>query len=122
MASHGQPSTHHRRGDAGLDVLGDLESEVLVGTNVRGIATLGDGAIFVRGAVCVDRVGAVVFLVGLAVVASQVGLNLGSHTDAVANLNRLDSRTNLDGATDDFVANTAGAQSACGPWSDTAFY
>lgn len=77
----GQTSAEHRRCDRSLEVVGDLEDEVVVGTNVRGVATLRDGAIRVRCTVCVDGVGAVVLLVSLAVVAGQVGTNLGSNTN-----------------------------------------
>lgn len=52
-------------------------------TNVTRVTTHGDGTIFVWSAVCVDRVGAVVLLVSLAVVAGQVSLDLGTNTDTV---------------------------------------
>ena len=77
----GQTSAEHRSGDGSLEVVGDLEDKVVVGTNVRGVTTLRDGTIRVRCAVCVDGVGAVVLLVSLAVVAGQVGTDLGTNTD-----------------------------------------
>jgi hypothetical protein len=78
---YGQTSAEHRGGDGSLDVVGDLEDEVVVGTNVRGVTTLRDGAIRVRCTVSVDGVGAVVLLVSLAVVAGQIGANLSTDTD-----------------------------------------
>jgi hypothetical protein len=44
-------------------------------------------------------VGTVVLLVGLAVVAVQIGSNLCANTDTVADLDVLDLVTNLDGTT-----------------------
>jgi hypothetical protein len=54
---------------------------------MAGVASLGDSAVGVFGAVCVDLVGAVVLLVVLALVAGEVGTNLGTDSGAVANLN-----------------------------------
>jgi len=78
---NGQTSAEHRSCDGSLEVVGNLENEVVVGTDVRGVTTLRDGAIRVRCTVCVDGVGAVVLLVSLAVVAGQVGADLGTNTD-----------------------------------------
>ena len=77
----GQTSAEHGSGDRGLEVVGDLEDEVVVCTDVRGVTTLRDGAIRVGCTVGVDGVGAVVLLVSLAVVAGQVGTNLSANTD-----------------------------------------
>jgi hypothetical protein len=77
----GQTGAEHRGCDGSLDVVGDLEYEVVVGTDVRGVTTLRDGAIRVRCTVCVDGVGAVVLLVSLAVVAGQVGTDLCTNTN-----------------------------------------
>lgn len=77
----GQTSAEHRSGDGSLDVVGDLEDEVVVGTNVRGVTTLRDGAIRVGCTVSVDGIGAVVLLVSLAVVAGQISANLSTDTD-----------------------------------------
>lgn len=76
---------YHGCGNGGLDVFWDLKGKVLVCAHVTGKATLGNGTIFVWCAVGVDRVGAVVFLVGLAVVAGQIGLDLSADTDTVSN-------------------------------------
>ena len=54
--------------------------------------------------ICVDLVGAVVLLVGLAVVAGQVGANLGTNTSAVANLDLCDLGADLDDLADDLVS------------------
>lgn len=54
--------------------------------------------------VCVDLVGAVVLLVRLAVVASQVGANLSTNTSAVANLNLGDLGADLDDLADNLVS------------------
>jgi hypothetical protein len=77
----GQTGAQHRGGNGRLDVVGDLENEVVVCTNVRRVTTLRDGAIGVRCTVGVDGVGAVVLLVSLTVVAGQVGTNLSTDTD-----------------------------------------
>ena len=50
---------------------------------MRSVTTLSDGAVGVGGSVGVDRVGAVVLLIGLAVIASQIRLNLRADTDSV---------------------------------------
>lgn len=50
-------------------------------TDVRGESTLGNGAVRVWGSVCVDGLGAVVFLVGLAVSACQIGTDLCTDAD-----------------------------------------
>jgi len=68
------------------------------------VATLSDRAILIRCAVRVDRVRAVVLLVRLAVVAGQVGLDLGAYTDAVADFDGRDIFADLDGLADDLVA------------------
>lgn len=60
---------------------------------------------------------AVVFLVSLAVAAVQVGLDLGTDTDAVADLDSLDVLADLDGLANDLVADANGeralAPAAC---------
>ena len=119
----GQTSAEHGSGDRGLEVVGDLEDEVVVCTDVRGVTTLRDGAIRVRCTVCVDGVGAVVLLVSLAVVAGQVGTNLSTNTDwivvnmvclqielwtertSVADLAVRDLVADLDDLANDLVAN-----------------
>ena len=53
---------------------------------MAGVTTLSDSAISVLSTVCVDGVGAVVLLVGLALRAGKVGSNLGTNTSTVANL------------------------------------
>jgi hypothetical protein len=77
-----------------------------VSADVARITTLGNGAIGVLRAVCVDRVGAVVLLVGFAVVAREVGTNLGTNAGAVANLDVLDRGSDLDDLANDLVAYT----------------
>lgn len=104
----GQTGAQHRRGECGLNVIRNLEGEVLVRAHVAGVTTLSHGAVAVLCAIGVDGVGAVVLLVGLAVVAGQVGLDLRSHADAVADLDRLHVLADLDGFTDDFVTNAEG--------------
>jgi len=119
----GQTSAEHGSGDRGLEVVGDLEDEVVVCTDVRGVTTLRDGAIRVGCTVGVDGVGAVVLLVSLAVVAGQVGTNLSANTDwivvsmvclqielwtertSVADLAVRDLVADLDDLANDLVAN-----------------
>ena len=55
-------------------------------SDVAGVATLRNSTIGVLSTVCVDRVGAVVFLVVLALIASKVGANLSANTGTIANL------------------------------------
>ena len=119
-----QTSAQHRGSHLGREVVRNLEGEVLMGTNVTSISTLRDSAIFVLSTVCIDPaspsvlpdardpkrrkillVRTVVFLVSLAVIASQIGANLGANTNAIADLDILDSATNFHSASDDFVAN-----------------
>ena len=68
------------------------------------IATLSNGAIFVRSTIGINGIGAVVFLVGLAVVTCEVGADLSSNTSAVANLEVFNLGANLYDFADDFVA------------------
>lgn len=72
--------------------------------DVRREATLRNGTIFVRSAVGVDGVRAVVLLVRLAVVAGEIGLDLSANADAVADLDCLHVLADLDGFADDLVA------------------
>jgi hypothetical protein len=58
----------------------------------------------VLSTVCVDLVGAVVLLVGLAVVASQVGTDLSTNTSAVSDLDLGDLGADLDDLSDDLVS------------------
>ena len=76
-------TTHHGSSDLRGNVVGDLKSKVLVGTDMACIAAHGDNTIWVLGAVGVNHVGAVVLLVSLAVVASEVSSNLSADTDTV---------------------------------------
>lgn len=82
------------------------------------ISTLGDDTVGVRSTVGVDLVGAVVLLVRLAVVASEIGADLSTDTDAVADLDVLDLASDLDGTTDDFVAYAEGEGSLAPSTSD----
>lgn len=82
----GEAGAQHRCGDGGIEIVGNLEGEIFVRTDMAGVTTLSDGTILVRGAICIDRIGAVVFLVGLAVVTCEVGADLSPDTGAVADL------------------------------------
>lgn len=88
----------------GLEVVGNLEDEVLVDTNVRRVTSLGDGAVGVLGTVGIDLVGAVVLLVGLAVVAGKIGANLSTRSHTVADLVLGDLTSDLDDAANDLVS------------------
>ncbi|KAI7197850.1 alcohol dehydrogenase [Hortaea werneckii] len=103
-AVHGKTSTHHGCGNRRRNALRDLESEVLVRSNVRGVATLREGAITVLCAESVDGIRAVVFLVGLAVGAGQVSLNLRTDTDTVTFLDGLHVLADPDSLANDLVA------------------
>ena len=52
---HRQARTHHRRRISGRDIIRDLEREVLVRADMGCVAALGDGAVFVGGAVGIYR-------------------------------------------------------------------
>lgn len=75
------------------------------------------GAIRILGTVCVDLVGAVVLLVILAVVAGEVGADLGSNTNTVSDLDLGNLAANLDGLADDLVSNTEGKGNIFSPSS-----
>lgn len=77
----GQTSTEHRRGNRGLEAIRNLECEVFVGSDVGSVTTLRDGSVWVRCTVGVNGARAVVLLVSLAVVASQISLDLCTNTD-----------------------------------------
>ena len=104
-AVHGKTSTHHRCRNRRRNAFRDLESEVFVRSNVRRVATLREGAITVLCAESVDGVRTVVLLVGLAVGAGQVCLNLRTDTDTVTFLDGLDILANPDSLANDLVAN-----------------
>ena len=53
-------------------------------------------------------VGAVVLIVGFAILAFQAGRDLSAHTDAVADLDRRHLVTDFDGLANDFVADAEG--------------
>lgn len=65
---------------------------------------MGDGAILVLCAISFKLVGAVILLVGLAIVAREVGTNLSSNTNSVSNLDVLDLKADLDSFANDLVA------------------
>jgi hypothetical protein len=71
----------------------------------------------VLGTICVDLVGAVVLLVGLAVVASQVGANLRANTNTVADLHLGDLGANLDNLANDLVSYAEGQRDILSPSS-----
>jgi len=76
------------------------------------VATLRKCAIhWPRCTVRVDLVGAVVLLVRLAVAAGQVGANLCTNTDTVADLDGLHIFADLDCLSDDLVADADGQRS-----------
>lgn len=77
-------------------------------SDVAGVATLRDGAVFVWCAECVNAVGAVVLLIRLAVVASQVCADLRTDTDTVADFDGLDVFANLDRLAYHLVADADG--------------
>lgn len=72
--------------------------------DVTRVATLCNGAIGVGSTVGIDRVGAVVLLVGLAVSARKIGANLSANACAVANLEVLDLGAYFDNFADDLVS------------------
>lgn len=89
-----------------LEVLGNLEDEVLVNTDVRGVTSLSDSAVRVLSTVRIDLVGAVVLLVGLALGAGKIGTDLGTRTDAVSDLVLGDLGSDLDDAANNLVSYT----------------
>lgn len=79
------------------------------------VTSLRNRAIGVLGAIGIDRVGAVVFLVGLAVVAGEVSADLGADADAVADLQVLDLGAGLYDFTDDLVTHAEGERDVLAP-------
>ena len=98
-----------------LEVLGDLENKVLVNTNVRRVTSLGDSAVRVLSAVGIDLIRAVILLVGLALVAGKIGANLGTRTNAVADLVLGDLGSDLDDAANDLVSYAQGKGNVVSP-------
>lgn len=74
-------------------------------TDMAGIATLGDSAVWIWGSVSVDLVGAVVLLVRFALCASQIGCDLRANTSSVSNLEVLDLGSHLHDSANDLVTN-----------------
>jgi DNA-binding MarR family transcriptional regulator len=70
------------------------------------VSTLCDCAVCVLSTVCVDLVGAVVFLVVLALVASKIGTDLSTNTSAVSNLDAGDLVADLDDLANNLVSYT----------------
>ena len=99
----------------GLEVVGNLEDEVLVDTNVGRVTSLGDGAVGMLSTVGIDLVGAVVLLVGLAVVAGKIGANLSTGSHTVANLVLGDLGSDLDDAANDLVSYAQGKGNVVSP-------
>lgn len=75
---------------------------------MAGVTALSNGAISVLGAICVDGVGAVVFLVVLALWAGKVGANLSTNTGTVANLDPGNLAADLDDLANNFVSYAEG--------------
>ena len=75
-------------------------------THVAGVASLCERAIWIRCAVGINGVRAVVLLVGFAVFAGQIGADLSTNAYAVPDFNRLDVLANFYGFANDFVADT----------------
>jgi hypothetical protein len=98
-----------------LEVLGDLEDEVLVNSDVRRVASLGNSAVRVLSTVGVNLVGAVVLLVGLALIAGEIGTDLGTRTDTVSDLVLGDLRADLDNAANDLVSDAQGKRDLLAP-------
>jgi hypothetical protein len=71
---------------------------------MAGVSTLGNSAIRVLRAVGINLIGAIVLLVGLAVVAREIGATLSANTNSVSNLDVLDLGADLDSFPDDLVA------------------
>jgi hypothetical protein len=71
----------------------------------------------VLSTICVDLVGAVVLLVGLAVVASQVGADLRTNTNTVTDLHLGDLGADLDDLANDLVAYAEGQRDVLSPSS-----
>jgi hypothetical protein len=71
---------------------------------MAGVSTLCNCAVGVLSTICVDLVGAVVFLVVLALVASKIGTNLSTDSGAVSDLDSGDLVTNLDDLANNLVS------------------
>lgn len=107
-------AAHHRSGDSGGDVVGNLDDEVGGSTVVQGISTIRLAAVQVGAVVRSDHVVGAVLLqtggAGLAVTLTALaGVVLGSDTNAVTDLDvSLGFGADPNGNSDDLVADTAG--------------
>lgn len=145
-----EASTHHgcrlRRGN----VVGDLEREILVGSDMTCITTLSDHTTHLLGirstiGICTlvslsssrvaivmltDFLGTVVLVVCLARLALETGPDLCANSDTIADLYSRDLVADLDGPANDFMAYTQRHRSVAptsidgmdvGPTNTTAF-
>ena len=84
---------------------GNLEGEVLMRAHVAGISTLRNGAVLVWRTVGVDRLRTIVLIISITLVAGKIGFDLGTDTNAVADLDSRHVLANFDCRSNDFVAN-----------------
>lgn len=75
---------------------------MLVCTNMRGVAALGEGAIGVRRAICIELVLAVGFIALLANRAVEAGIDLSANPHTVSDLDGGDFRPDANSLADYF--------------------
>ena len=79
-------TTHHGRRIRTVEALRNLQDEVAMRTIVRGVATVGLASVWPLSAVGVGRLGAVVLVTGLALLALEARAGLSADPDAVTDL------------------------------------
>jgi len=79
-------TAHHRRSIRAVKTLRDLQDKVTVRAVVRGVPTVGLASVGPLAAVGVCRLGAVVLVTGLALLALEARAGLGADSNAVTDL------------------------------------
>lgn len=75
---------------------------------MTGVPTHSDCAIRIRRAVGINSIRAIVFLVGFAVLAGQVGTDLSTNAYTISDFDSLDVLAYFDGLANDFVSDAYG--------------
>lgn len=97
-------SACHRRSILKRECVRDGENKLLRSPDGGGVAALGDFAVVRLGVVSVDLLRAVLLVLRAASAAFATRVDLSADDDSVADLDRLDCRSDLAGDTANFVA------------------
>jgi len=101
-------STEHRCSHLSGDIVGNLECEILMCTNMAGVTALRDGTIGIRCAVGIDLMGAIILISILAEIALKASSYLSTNAYSISNLHSGDLVANSNGLANDFVADADG--------------